>query len=185
MGQYYNAVLKNANGEMHSYYNYGLKLMEHSWFKNPFVNEVCKKLINKPHNVAWVGDYADNDSEMVDFSINNCGEQIANKEGFNTLLFVLVNHTKKQYMTMDSYYNNAIRKFEDDWVIHPLPLLTAKGNGRGGGDYRGANLENVGIWAEDLLEFVTYEEMEYDYEAKTMVLKEHKDYKEVTFEFYE
>ena len=41
--------------------------------------------------------------------------------------------------------------------IHPLPLLTAVGNGRGGGDYHGngvTNLNMVGIWAGDLLQIV-------------------------------
>ena len=33
------------------------------------------------------------------------------------------------------------------WQIHPLPLLTAEGNGRGGGDYHGTNMEMVGAWA--------------------------------------
>jgi hypothetical protein len=37
---------------------------------------------------------------------------------------------------------------QDDWVIHPLPLLTCSGNGRGGGDFRGDN-DYVGFWAGD------------------------------------
>lgn len=39
------------------------------------------------------------------------------------------------------------------WVTHPLPLLTAIGNGRGGGDYHGTNESMVGMWAMDLLSF--------------------------------
>ena len=34
-------------------------------------------------------------------------------------------------------------------IIHPLPLLCADGNGRGGGDYHGSNMELVGSWAYD------------------------------------
>lgn len=33
------------------------------------------------------------------------------------------------------------------WRIHPLPLLTAIGNGLGGGDYYGINTDDVGTWA--------------------------------------
>jgi hypothetical protein len=33
--------------------------------------------------------------------------------------------------------------------IHPLPLLTADGNGRGGGDYNGEGIDHVGTWARD------------------------------------
>jgi hypothetical protein len=35
--------------------------------------------------------------------------------------------------------------------IHPLSLLTAEGNGRGGGDYRGAHEDLVGSWARDVI----------------------------------
>ena len=37
------------------------------------------------------------------------------------------------------------------WAMHPLPLLTAIGNGLGGGDYRGVNEEHIGMWAGDLI----------------------------------
>jgi hypothetical protein len=35
--------------------------------------------------------------------------------------------------------------------FHPLPILTAEGNGRGGGDYRGADEDLVGTWARDVI----------------------------------
>ncbi len=42
---------------------------------------------------------------------------------------------------------------KDGWVINPLPLLTACGNGRGGGDYHSQypDQDKVGIWAGDVL----------------------------------
>ena len=39
----------------------------------------------------------------------------------------------------------------EEWDISPLPLLTALGNGRGGGDYRGTNMDKIGIWVGDVL----------------------------------
>ena len=36
---------------------------------------------------------------------------------------------KKEFVNKDTMPNN------DDWLVHPLPLLTCEGNGRGGGDY--------------------------------------------------
>lgn len=36
---------------------------------------------------------------------------------------------------------------DTDWIVHPLPILLADGNGRGGGDYHGSNMEFVGKWA--------------------------------------
>lgn len=38
--------------------------------------------------------------------------------------------------------------------VHPLPLLIAEGNGRGGGDYdsqKYPDLDKVGIWARNLI----------------------------------
>ena len=36
---------------------------------------------------------------------------------------------------------------DTDWIVHPLPILLADGNGRGGGDYDGSDMEFVGKWA--------------------------------------
>jgi hypothetical protein len=48
------------------------------------------------------------------------------------------------------YAMDAASNQED--VLHPLPLLTAEGNGRGGGDFRGDDPQNlVGSWARDLI----------------------------------
>ena len=52
------------------------------------------------------------------------------------------------------------------WTIHPLPILTCIGNGRGGGDYYGTNMDMVGAWAMDRITFteewpVAYREVEY------------------------
>ena len=53
----------------------------------------------------------------------------------------LVNYTKKQYCIVPEFDIN-------EHQVHPLPLLTCSGNGRGGGDYR-LDDERVGIWAFD------------------------------------
>lgn len=63
MGQYYNSVLKTKNGDLMTFYNYGLKLMEHSYFNNSYVNAVCEFLSEEAYYVAWIGDYADDDSK--------------------------------------------------------------------------------------------------------------------------
>ena len=53
----------------------------------------------------------------------------------------LINYSKKQYCTLPMFNN-------DKSQVHPLPLLTCSGNGRGGGDYRLED-ERVGSWAFD------------------------------------
>ena len=53
----------------------------------------------------------------------------------------IINYTKKQFV--------RIPKETRELTIHPLPLLCADGNGRGGGDYSGTNMKAIGIWAYD------------------------------------
>ena len=58
----------------------------------------------------------------------------------------IVNHTKKEFVNLNTVPNN------DGWRVHPLPLLTSSGNGRGGGDYHPeAGKEYVGKWAGDVI----------------------------------
>jgi hypothetical protein len=57
----------------------------------------------------------------------------------------LINHDKKEFVN-----KTKVPKDKDGWQLHPLPLLTCEGNGRGGGDFRGeSNL--VGSWARDII----------------------------------
>lgn len=61
----------------------------------------------------------------------------------------LVNHDKKQFVN-----KTKVPKDGDGWKIHPLPLLTCEGNGRGGGDFRGDS-PLVGLWARDRISVVS------------------------------
>jgi hypothetical protein len=56
----------------------------------------------------------------------------------------IINHTKKEYVKVPAYE-------KDKWIIHPLPILLADGNGRGGGDYYGKNNSLAGTWKFDLI----------------------------------
>ncbi len=62
--------------------------------------------------------------------------------------YFLINHTKKLYVDY-----SKLPKDKDGWIVNPLPLLTALGNGRGGGDYYEdrPDYDKVGIWAHDIL----------------------------------
>lgn len=66
----------------------------------------------------------------------------------------ILNHTKMQYV--DIKHVTAEKGWDtDDWFIHPLPLLTCEGCGRGGGDYhrdmRHPSYKYVGLWARDII----------------------------------
>lgn len=142
----------------------GLKLMEHAWSKNDFVNGVVESIWDSPKNVAWVGDYAD---EMGDFkngytqyTYKSVWGNDENESPFDEMPKVhmkgyLVNITKGEYIDLAKHYEQSCT--DDGCHIHPLPLLTAIGNDRGGGDYHGTNMDKVGSWAMDLIMFTEFE----------------------------
>jgi hypothetical protein len=134
----------------------GLKLMEHSWMKNPFVKAFENLIVDNPQRVVWAGDYAD--EEAVQTCVTDRGTienvnlyflcedntKVKPKKGRKTHRYV-INHSKKEFVDKDN-----CPKDSDGWQIHPLPLLTCEGNGRGGGDFRGSN-DYVGLWARDII----------------------------------
>lgn len=152
MGQYYAPVNLDVKEYLiaHDYGN-GLKLMEHSWLGNKFVNTVISLL--SPGGtwyrtrLVWAGDYMDNEDFLSEFPEAKPNENLHTfatdnpGSGFTQIrpnvadgpeLTVIVNHTLGEYVWL-----KKLAKDSDGWCVHPLPLLTSKGNGRGGGDYRG------------------------------------------------
>jgi hypothetical protein len=79
----------------------------------------------------------------------------------------LINYDKKEFVD-----KSKTPKDNDGWRIHPLPLLTCEGNGRGGGDFRGES-ELIGRWSRDKIGVVT---------RKADIPK---DFKEVIFDLTE
>lgn len=147
------------------------KLTEHSWIGNRMMDSLSAKLFQCPMRVAWVGDYTDQldvcdlPNKDLDYSTMMELFRIAwNDENtkFHSLIItefeysgtILVNHSKKLYLKMDKYIKASEYKYwGDSWCAHPLSLLTAIGNGLGGGDYSGINEDKVGIWAFDVISF--------------------------------
>jgi hypothetical protein len=137
-------------------YENGAKLMEHSYIGNNFVEAVEFLLINDGEDkgrwansrIVWAGDYADpeepeEDAENIYTKVSiNKGLQFL-IEGVPSNYPYLVNWDKKEYLDKRKcpYFGD-----KHDWQIHPLPLLTCEGNGRGGGDYRNDN-DYVGTWS--------------------------------------
>lgn len=161
MGQYYNVVTRNKDGLIQAYNRevdgeYTMaKLMEHSWWFNDFVSTITKMLYHNPMQIAWVGDYADSADNIKDVFMSEQIYEAAWGDDNKTLgvkkdvLLLdgkfLVNHRDKTYVNCDQY--KFLSDLDDEgMIIHPLPLLTCVGNGRGGGDYDGENMEYVGSW---------------------------------------
>ena len=187
MGQYYYpTILREKNKRFYSEefyshdYDNGLKLTEHSYCGNNFVETIMAQLLNKPGRLAWIGDYhSDGDfaelnpdlpeiiekkfyahykcftsSGNADYCKGkhvryyNKPEEVKERQGR-----FIINQDKKCYIVMEEYEKNSLTCAEvNDWHFHPIPLLTAVGNGRGGGDFHGIGEEDVGCWAGDLLE---------------------------------
>ena len=171
MGQYYDILINQDNKYYHSDRKVDgerkyAKLMEHSWFENDMLKCISNFIYQKPSEVFWVGDYADSvnkkintlsverikeiynltyrnkDDNIKELSLKSAN-QISLKDRF------LVNHTKKIFIDGNLYFDLA--QDTDGWCTHPLSLLTALGNGQGGGDYFGVDKEKVGAWAGDLI----------------------------------
>ena len=175
MGQYYRIFMCKEDGSeprVHSSYdhdNNGAKLMEHSYYGNRFVEAALAQLVDTykhhdPLRVWWVGDYAEEDDIPEDkkqyHPIAGAWKpapetiKVHNEEfDFGAQLY-LVNLTTHEYIDLKAVREqNKVPGWSGS--IHPLPLLTAVGNGRGGGDYHGSaaiNKNMVGAWAGDLLQ---------------------------------
>lgn len=177
MGQYFKPVSLDTMEFLRSWsYECGAKLMEHSWITNNFVEAVEMLLIENgrwdKHRIVWTGDYADPEDISSEFWKQNIkyfsgkGVQL-NDRNISNLLddsrelkflieaipadhYYLVNFDKMLYVDKRKV------SYHDTWndgtpmQIHPLPLLTAEGNGNGGGDFNGEDPKKlIGSWARN------------------------------------
>lgn len=191
MGQYYKPVSLDKLKEKdknetwlytHQFGHQGLKIMEHSYLQNDFMQAV--EVLLTPfgpwykHHIVWAGDYADSESERKQEGLNSLDveesgniydmadedrglEPIApyiiqqikdeNKIDLDEYRYI-VNHDEKLFVDkqhVKAYKASWMDEGEEGWKIHPLSLLVAEGNGRGGGDYYegSSDYELVGSWA--------------------------------------
>lgn len=160
MGQYYNAVIK-TNGIKEVFYHqvdgeYMMaKLMEHSYWTNPFVLAVASKLWRTKGKLAWVGDYAEADDfnwneEFADSHKDGIVKNDLSYNGFRLEGKYFINHSKKMIIDLNKY--KELLK-DVNMIISPIPLLTAVGNDKGGGDFHnGTGYDLIGTWAWDVVE---------------------------------
>lgn len=135
------------------HYNNGYKLTEHSYLRNPYVSAVesliCPTGQHHKSRIVWAGDYADceQDGDMNLYLMTGMEpneEKICRPDTYDVTNYrFIVNHTKNLYVDKGPVVETL--------KYHPLPLLTAEGNGRGGGDYRGNMIELIGSWARDVI----------------------------------
>ncbi|KOF57848.1 MULTISPECIES: hypothetical protein [Clostridium] len=157
MGQYFKAV-NITKGEFvdHMDYNSFSKITEHSFRPNEYMLAVEGLL--QPDGkwykdkIVWAGDYADDGlfipegykGNLYDCTSDGTFKKIKAKPTKKLSKYIL-NHDKKQFIDME-----ALPSYDDGWILHPLSLLTAVGNGQGSGDFYTSDkkmLSYVGTWA--------------------------------------
>lgn len=198
MGQYYNAVIEtNGNKEVFYHWVDGeymlAKLLEHGYWSNPFVLAVASKLWRTKGKLAWVGDYA----EPSDFNWNDAfedshAENVPKEDlvynGFRLEGKYFINHSKKMIIDLNKY-----KELLKDvvMVISPIPLLTAVGNDKGGGDFHrgtGVGYDLIGTWAWDVVEITDQDVYDWNYDREIQdwtktLKKEFSDYTDVTEDY--
>ncbi len=173
MGQAFAAILIGPRGGLTVVdpftYGSGVKLTSHLWVGNRFVNIVLAEVIDRPKRIAWIGDHSfyDLGDEKFLFShgyISNKAQfqkiydvvmgndnrlktpKVIKMDDINTDWFI-VNKTRRVFIDLNRYVHDNTTT--DNLCPHPVPLLTAVGNGFGSGDFRGEGIEDVGTWAFD------------------------------------
>lgn len=132
MGQYFRAVITTANmKKVESWflcYDYGdgAKLTEHAYIGNDYVSAVESRLAEKPGHVVWAGDYGD--LKLYDKCSTIKKVDPAKYPATERTGRFLINHSAKEFVDKEK-----VPAYDDGWKLHPLPLLTANGNGEGGG----------------------------------------------------
>jgi len=186
MGQYYTPVIRSSDGDMQKLYSHdydnGLKLMEHSYLANEFVNavlftmeDICKEMDYV--RLYWMGDYAD-DVIPKDDKEKMAAYRYSRNEKKPYYKFVLTEDVMTTVgwlvQNLDKHVVLNIPSFSYGYcTINVLPLLTNCGNGLGGGDFEGVlklddeviSVNDIGPWAGDRLNVIgihsnTYDEVE-------------------------
>ena len=169
MGQYYKFINLDKR-EKCDRNRWPAKLTEHSYVGNCYCDDILT-LMNKEWSgdrIIHVGDYAEkNDNTTTASVIEKLDNEFKPKESFysygeffedveplkvNNKVRYVYNLDKEEYI--DLYHQPICDYFYYDDTIHfakmnSFALLTACGNGLGGGDYHGNNDNFIGYWAGD------------------------------------
>lgn len=144
----------------------GAKLTEHSSIGNPFSDGIANVLFTStnPLLVSWVGDYSKDVAGGAKFYRKAYGTHRSSVKAvpvegceFDYTGKFLLNYTKGEFVSYDRYLANVKSNWKKWSPYNPLALLTAVGNGLGGGDYYGENRCEystyglIGRWAGDLI----------------------------------
>lgn len=139
--------------------NYGIKLCEHTHRNSEVVRLVTNLIyeLNKQGwatQLVWLGDYANpsfGEEPNLYGSLKYTNIQFRKENGVIVSAMVdgfdgVIDMTKTHNYLVNHDRNEYINTAENVGVYSQLALLTADGNGKGGGDYWGASWRDVGLW---------------------------------------
>lgn len=165
MEQYFRALLCNKETGTKTVYRWSgmgksldsdTPLNRQYWWYNNFVGKIAKILYKNPLNVAWVGNLSD-ESRVLHNGAWGLENQPILTDGIVAMYLdgkYLINHTQKLYISGSEYREEMVQKvvgINDEQILHPLPLLTALGNGKGDNDYHGRNQLDVRSWSFNVI----------------------------------
>lgn len=174
MGQYYKTVMVRTGGNTNKKDiitvdndcgfmcgHIGLKLMEHSYLNNDWTDTIASFIYKNKVRMAHVGDYADeypqyqlayNENVKTEpLDVSDMYDDNGNLKEFDYNGKYLINWDKREYISFDQWKNKNYVSWDRNVFTCPFTILTALGNGRGGGDYYSEypHADDVGSWAWD------------------------------------
>lgn len=139
--------------------NYGIKLCEHTHRNSEVVRLVTNFMYELNQQgwvtqLVWLGDYANpsfGQEPNLYGSLNYANVQLRKENGVIVSAMVegfdgVIDMTKDHHYLVNHDRNEYINTAENVGAYSQLALLTADGNGKGGGDYWGASWRDVGLW---------------------------------------
>lgn len=116
-----------------------------------FPETMGQKLTYDMFDKAWGKGYA----KEIDTTIESESSRLGR--------YALVNESTHEYLVLEDYLREVDKLYTSGGLvqhpIHPLPLLTAIGNGLCASDYLGTDFEHVGRWAGHIVKTVPLYEM--------------------------
>lgn len=139
--------------------DYGVKLCEHTHRSSEVVRLVTNLMyeLNKQDwatQLVWLGDYSNPSfGEKTDLyhELKYTNVQFRKEDGVIVSAIVegfdgVIDMTQDHHYLVNHDRHEYINTAENVGAYSQLALLTADGNGKGGGDYWGKNWRDVGLW---------------------------------------
>ena len=177
--------------------NHGIKLCEHTHRNSEVVRLVTNLMyeLNKQDwatQLVWLGDYANpsfGEDPNLYGSLNYSNVQFREEDGVIVSAMIegfdgVIDMTQDHHYLVNHDRNEYINTAENVGAYSQLALLTADGNGKGGGDYWGANWRDVGLWRYHEISVMDKQEFDEYLKEKSKFDHYHPHYKWVKGDYH-